>query len=173
MDLVIWAKTLLTVHRYHERMIKALSVLVQKRALASIHSGAENQAFTVTSDILKMLERKENLATLSMLTGKALAAIHPQSAQLLMRCFFDEIGKEKLAHEFGFCERTIYRKINSALCEFCSYISSLGYNCENLCKICASEKWITSTYDWVKEDAIHKNATKLMPIQKRLERQFS
>lgn len=172
MDLIIWVKTLLTVQKYHGRMIGALGAIVQKRALASMHNGTENDVLTASNDILKMLKRKENLATLSLLTNKALASIQSDSAGFLVRSFFDGISKEQIAKESGVCERTIYRKINTALQEFSSYISGLGYSSQNLNKICGTEQWIMSTYDFLKHDSIQKNAHGFTPSLKEIERQL-
>ncbi|MFA6860415.1 MAG: hypothetical protein WCR30_03405 [Clostridia bacterium] len=176
MDLIIWAKTLLTVQKYQKRVIGALGEIVKKRALASINNGAENHAMSVSNEILKLLERKDNLSGLYALTNMALASIKEESAKILIRSFFDEVQKEKIASEFGFCERTAYRKIGNALSEFSSFIESKGFNCENLFKLCKTEDWILNTYKWIETDTNAKNSKAPFSIinvlSKKQDRQF-
>ena len=145
-----WSKTVLGVYRYLPRVSNAFDRLVKTRAYNSGYVSSNssfNDVFNVTTAILDLTERKITLINLKLIIEKALKMIDKNYARLLIYKYIDGKKSTEIAEKFGFCLRTYFRKINSALTSFSKALTRLGYGDEKLFKMLKNEKWILDVYN--------------------------
>ena len=141
-----WARTMLTVYSYLDRVAGAIDKIVQKRALNSFYytsaTSGYNDIVTVSDDILALTERKVNLINMKVICQKALKKIKPEYAKLLILTFIDKRTTSETAKLLKISNRTYFRKITLALNSFEKEIKNMGYTDEKLDKIYENEGWI-------------------------------
>ena len=143
MNFTLTAKTLLTAQRYHKRMIGALTEMINDKAKNSFNSRIDTM--NIYDRIFELMEKKKNLMFLYCLTNEILSEIDEISAQILIRIFMDDVSKENVAEEFNYSERSIYRKIQEALNEFCLCIDARGYR-EKVEEIILNTEYLYKTH---------------------------
>ncbi|MCK9574961.1 MAG: sigma factor-like helix-turn-helix DNA-binding protein [Clostridia bacterium] len=143
MELKVWAKTLLTVYKYLEKIAGTIDKLVVDKSLNTI----SDDAFNVANEILKLTERKITLINLKVLIESALSKLSEQKSKLLILKFFDCLTCEDTAKLEGISIRTYFRHIDNALTTFTSELKLLGLDENYIDYNFKHEKWLYSLYN--------------------------
>lgn len=142
----IWAKTLLTIYRYLERMAGAIDKMIETRALGSMNvSGAnysENNILSLSEKIINLSERKVKLINIKILIEDSLEKCGKSYARLLIGKYLDECTNTDLCEKFGLSHRTFFRRLSDAERRFESAMESFGFNSNRLDEYLAGEQWI-------------------------------
>ena len=145
-----WSKTLLGVYRYLPRVTYAFDKIVKTRAYNSFYGSSNNPGFNdvmnISNAILDLTERKISLINLKLITEKALKSMDTDLARILILKFIDGKKSVEIAEKFGFCLRTFFRKINTALISFKKALNRIGYDDVKLFDMLKKEKWILEVY---------------------------
>ena len=150
MENINWSKTVLGVYRYLPRVTYAFDKIVKTRAYNSFYGSSNNPGFNdvmnISNAILDLTERKITLINLKLIVEKALKSINSELAKILVLKFIDGKKSTEIAEKFGFCLRTFFRKINTALVSFKKALNRLGYDDLKLFDMLKNEKWILEVY---------------------------
>ena len=92
MTLKIWARTLLTVQKYLERICNSIDACIEKKAMASSFVNSKNMynndCASVADWIINMSERKKQLINLNVICISALKGIERNFAKILALKYF-------------------------------------------------------------------------------------
>ncbi|MGI5842171.1 MAG: hypothetical protein ACOX6H_02630 [Christensenellales bacterium] len=120
--MLVWAKTLLSVYRYLDRVADAIDKIVFSRAINSFYTSGSNLAFnsveSVTDDILNLTERKVNLINLKLIIKECLENTKPDLTPYLIANLIEGKTCFECVSIFNVSLRTYFRKINLALESF-------------------------------------------------------
>jgi len=152
MELKVWAKTLLTVYRYLEKIAGTIDKLVIDKGLSS----TSDDAFNVASEILKLTERKITLINIKVLIESALSKLPKQKSKLLILKFFDCLSCEDTAKLENISIRTYFRHIDNALTTFALELKLLGLDENYVSYNFKREKWLFSLYNRLLTQEINK-----------------
>ena len=145
-----WAKTLLYVYKYLNRITDGIDKLVDRSALNSFYycnnNQRDNTVLSVTNKIIQLIERKKRLVNIKVLVDKCLLSCDQLCGQLLVEKYIDNDISEVIAERHNINIRTYFRKLESAEKNFYSNMVKLGYNAEKIEKYLAEEKWIIEVY---------------------------
>ena len=148
---LIWAKTLLSVYRYFQRIAGALDKVILQSGMnctsVCLQNFFQNNAFAVSNKIIELSQRKVTIINLKILTEDVLSEINQQDAQILIEKFVEGKKAKALAENFDISLRTIFRKIDCALGSFASRMTAKGFSHAKLCKMCEKEAWINSVFE--------------------------
>lgn len=148
-EIIVWAKTILSVYRYLEKMANAIDKIVQTKALNSFFvSGANcayNNALTISQDIINLTERKVSLINLKVITEKALELTKPEYARLLILNYIEKRTCYECSDSLKISLRTYFRKMPLALKSFGSALIRLGFDEKYIENLLKSEQWILET----------------------------
>lgn len=150
MTLKIWARTLLTVQKYLERICKSIDACIEKKALASSFVNSKNiyknNCASVADWIIDMTERKKQLINLNVICLDALKGIDRTFAKILALKYFDRMSSLDIANVMQLSERTYFRKLNNAHDSFESWLAVHGFDSKYFEKNFSGEGWITEVY---------------------------
>ena len=146
-----WSKTILGVYKYLPRVTLAFDKLVKSRAYnssaTSLYNLAFNDIMNVANSIINLTQRKNNLINLKVIIDKTLKSIDLTSARILIYKYFDNKKSADIAKMLNVCNRTYFRKVNSALTHFTYALARQGYDSFKLFQMLKNEKWIMSVYN--------------------------
>ena len=146
----VWAKTILTVYRYLERICDSIDKMVENKALASFYvcsnNFANNNILNVADKLIALSERKKTLINLKVLTCDALKNCDSLNAQLLIEKYFEGDKSCDIAKRHNIPERSYFRKLTYAEHDFLVQVAKLGYSENKLNSFLVKEKWITEVY---------------------------
>lgn len=163
MTLKIWARTLLTIQKYLERICNSIDSCIEKKALASSFVNSknayQNNCASVADWIINMSDRKRKLINLNVICIKALKSLDRDFAKILALKYFDRMSSSDIAKTLGLSERTYFRRLNNAQDSFESYLAVNGFNAEYFSKEFSNEGWILEVY-YETERLYNNNLTK-------------
>ena len=146
-----WARTILTVYRYLERIAGAIDKIIMQRARGSSNIVGQNYFYnntlTISERLIDLSERKVTLINLKVLVEDALAEMDEKDAQTLIEKYVDGLKNKDLAESLGVGLRTIFRRIEKAELAFKGKIVSKGYNDIKLKNMLKDELWINNAYN--------------------------
>ena len=146
-----WSKTILGVYKYLPRVTLAFDKLVKSRAYnssaTSLYNLAFNDIMNVANSIINLTQRKNNLINLKVIIDKTLKSIDSTSARILIYKYFDNKKSAEIAKMLNVCNRTYFRKVNSALTHFTCALAKQGYDSFKLFQMLKNEKWIMLVYN--------------------------
>lgn len=144
-----WAKTILYVHRYLERITDGIDKLVEREAINSYYynSMRENDVTKVANKIIELTERKKRLINLRVLTNTCLKSILPIYSQILIGRYINEENCTSLASRLGLKERTFFRRLSLAEESFTKALAREGYDENSMGEFLKGERWIFDVYE--------------------------
>lgn len=150
MELKVWAKTILTVQKYLERVTYAIDSMIYKEALGSAYVSSKNltkqSALSVSESIINLSDRKVNLINLNVICVKALKGIDRISAKLLILKHIENRTSSEIAQILDISDRTYFRKLNKAYDNIGTWLEDNGFNSEYFHKNFGNEGWIMEAY---------------------------
>ncbi len=151
-----WAKTLLYVYKYLDRVSEGIDKLVMQNALNSFYvrgeRKAENECMAVVKRINELSMRKSRLINIKVLADKSLCAIEKNLAQILIEKYMDNDDADMIAKRHNFNVRTYFRKLYQAEVNFSQAMARMGFNEERLLKYLEHENWIIEVYEKFKNE---------------------
>lgn len=149
-DKILWAKTLLSVYRYLERITGAIDKIIMKRALGSANISGQNfyknNVLSISNKIIDLSQRKVNLINLKVLIDQTLTEIPNEDAVMLIEKYFDGVKARELVEIHNISMRTVFRKLDSSLLSFANKLSFKGYSPAKLQNWLSNEQWILNSY---------------------------
>ncbi len=144
-----WAKTILYVHKYLERITEGIDKLVEREAMNSYYfsSTRENDVAKVANKIIELTERKKRLINIKVLTENCLKSIDNLQARILIGKYINEEPCEILAQRLNLAERTFFRKLKEAEESFSKALCRYGFNDEKISSYLKGESWIIDVYE--------------------------
>ena len=150
-----WARTILIVYNYLERVTGAIDKIVKQRAVNSFYynstSCGYNDVQNVTKDILSLTERKINLINLKVICEDALSKIKTEYAKLLIFTFIEKKKTTEVAQMLKISQRSYFRKLDLALQAFYKELVNMGYDENRLNDLYSKEGWILEVKDKTKD----------------------
>lgn len=150
----VWAKTILSVYKYLDRVVGAIDKLVREEAFNSFYYSGVNQykngTIDVANRIIEMSERKVRLVNLKVLADKALQECNRGSAQILIQKYMDGESSQEIAQRHNLNIRTYFRHLINAEENFAALLAKEGFDDKKLCSYLAGERWIMEVYDNLK-----------------------
>lgn len=147
----VWAKTLLGVYRYLERIAGAIDKIVEKTGLGSANICGQNyfynNIFAVSQKMIDLSERKVTLINLKILVEETLKKIPAEDAEILIEKFFDGVKIRELVERHDISMRTAFRKLEGATKSFASVLVAKGFDDERLKDMLKNEHWIMQVYE--------------------------
>lgn len=137
-----WAKTLLYVYKYLDRVCDGIDSLVDQNALGSFHYRSENEVHSVTDRIVNLIERKAKLVNIKVLVDTCLLKSDKFNAQLLIERYIDDDCSENIAKRHQLNIRTYFRKLVQAESSFSILMLREGFDDIKLKEYLSCEKWI-------------------------------
>ncbi len=151
MELKVWAKTMLTVQRYLEKVTKALDHVIYKKAIASMFVNSKNiheyNGESVSKFIINVMDSKINLINLNTICINGLKKIDKTCAKILILKHVDGKTSAEIAKLLGLSDRTYFRRLNKAYDEFEKYLKNNNFTEEYFMKKYSSEGWIMEVYE--------------------------
>ena len=151
-----WAKTILYIYKYLERVTEGIDKLVSQNALNSYYycgeSQIENGVLSVAERIINLSARKARLINIKVLADKALMKCKKENAQILIERYMDNDMAEIIAQNHNLNIRTYFRRLYQAEVEFCSAMAQLGFSDKYLKEYLKNEKWILEVYENFKNE---------------------
>lgn len=147
---ILWAKTILSVYRYLERISNAIDKIVKRSAFASGFLTQQNYYYnnvlSISQKIIDLSQRKITLINLKVLVDEVLKTISKKDAQILIERYIDGEKCKDIAQRHNLSMRTVFRRIESAETSFSKTLKMKGY-CESKLNIfLKDEKWITNVF---------------------------
>ncbi len=146
-----WAKTLLSVYRYLERIADAIDKIVEKTGLGSANICGQNffynNIFTVSQKMIDLSERKVTLINTKILVEETLKKIDQEDAEFLIEKFFDGVKTRELVERHEISMRTAFRKVESAIKSFASALVVKGFDDKRLESMLKDEHWIMLVHE--------------------------
>ena len=147
----VWARTILSVYRYLERIAGAIDKIIMQKALSSANicgqNYYQNNVYTLSQNLIDLSERKVTLINLKILTENTLSKIDKDDANILIEKFFDGVKSKDIASRHEFSMRTVFRRIDSAVQKFAKTLSMQGYGDLALQNMLKDENWILCVYN--------------------------
>lgn len=141
-----WAKTILNIYRYLERVSNAIDKIVISRATNSFYTSGSNLSFNdignVSNDILNLTERKIILINLRIIIENALVNTNKDYVKYLILNFVEKRSCYESARILNVSLRTYFRKLNLALTSFEKALIRNGYDIEYFEQKLSNESWI-------------------------------
>ena len=144
-----WAKTILYVHKYLERITEGIDKLVEREAMNSYYynSTRDNDVAKVANRIIELTERKKRLINLKVLIEKGLKDISSVQSQILIARYINQQPCESIAERFEMPMRTFFRRLAQSEDSFSNTLSRYGFNEEKLTDYLKGENWIFDVYE--------------------------
>lgn len=146
----VWAKTILTVYKFIERICGAIDKLVENKAMASFYvcssSFASSSIINVADKIIELSERKKVLINLKVLTLNALKKCDALDAKILIEKYIEGNSPAEISARYNLPLRSYFRKVNLAENHLTRAFEKLGYSETRLSEYLANEKWILDVY---------------------------
>ena len=152
---LLWAKTLLSVYRYLERLCGSIDKIINKTGLSSINVNSQtfyyNNVYSIAQRIIDLSHRKVTMINLKLMIESILQKMRPNEASCLIERYVDGAKRRVMAEHEGVSMRTIFRRIERAEESFAIILFAKGYTEEKLNKMLRSEQWIHNVYNRLAE----------------------
>lgn len=152
----VLARTILTAHRYLERICDAIDRLVEANAVNSFYvtgtTFMENSIMVVADKLIELGERKKTLINLKVLIESALERLDEGSCSLLMEKYMEHGTAKEFAKSHDVSLRTYFRKLTGAESALMEKIAFLGYDERKLMEMLKGEKWILDIYERLEDN---------------------
>lgn len=152
---IIWAKTLLSVYRYLERISGAIDKIILQNGLGSgkfsYFNYFQNNTASVAQRIIDLSERKVTLINLKVLVEDTLREIGQKDAEILIQRFFDGVKFKDIVESQGISLRTVFRRVDNAVKVFSNKLVVKGFNADKLGSMLEKEGWINCVYERLSE----------------------
>lgn len=140
-----WAKTLLTTNSYLDTICGAIDKMVQSSCVASI--GYNTDTMQIANKVIALSERKKFFVNLRVLINTILKNIPSQSAKILTLKYVDHLKSDLCCELLKLPQRTYFRKLSNAICDFAFELKKMGYGEDRLFSMFKNELWILETFD--------------------------
>ncbi|MBO4412558.1 MAG: DUF1492 domain-containing protein [Clostridia bacterium] len=151
MNTKTWAKTVLTVQKYLDRVCASIDECISKKSTAAFNVNTKNiyknDCFCVANYMIDLIDRKKSLINLRVICNNALKSIDRLSAKILVLKFIDRMPSATIAKLLNLSERTYFRKLNAAYENFEDYLIQNGFDAEYFENSYVNEGWIMDVYD--------------------------
>ena len=152
---LLWAKTLLSVYRYLERLCGSIDKIINRTGLSSINVNSQtfyyNNVYSITQRIIDLSHRKVTLINLKLLIEDILQKMRPCEAKCLISRYVDGTKRRVMAEHEAVSLRTIFRRIERAEASFSKILLAKGYDEVKICKMLIDEQWIHNVYSRIAE----------------------
>ena len=152
---LLWAKTLLSVYRYLERLCGSIDKIINRTGLSSINVNSQtfyyNNVYSITQRIIDLSHRKVTMINLKLLIEDILQKMRPNEASCLILRYVDGAKRRVMAEHEGVSIRTIFRKIERAEESFFKILTIKGYDDKKIEKMLKDEQWIKNVYNRLAE----------------------
>ena len=146
-----WAKTLLGVYKYLDRIAGAIDKVFEKRAKNSFYSSTKNisynSAYNLTSNLLSLIESKVKVINLNILISNCLLSMPRNLAKILIFKYIDNKNSVEISEILNISQRTYFRKLNDALISFRAELLKNGFCDNKLYETLKSENWIMEVFE--------------------------
>ena len=146
----VWAKTLLCVYRYLERIAGAIDKIIMRSALNSANIIGQNyfynNVYTISQKLIDLSERKVTLINLKLLIEQTLGKMHQTDAQILIDKYVDGVKTKDIVERHNLSTRTAFRRIDSALKNFSWHLKLDGYSADVLEEMLKNEHWLNNVH---------------------------
>lgn len=140
-----WAKTLLNINSYLDRICDAIDKNVEHCTKDSARSHFGTNYFA--DRIIGLIQRKKFFINIRVLINTVLKNIPKESAKILTIKFIDHIKTEDAIKLLEMPYRTYFRKINKAIENFAFELKRQGYDETKLFEIFKNEYWVLEVFD--------------------------
>ena len=140
-----WAKTLLNINSYLDRICEAIDKNVMSCSMNSAHSQMGTDYFA--DRIIKLVERKKFMINIRVLINNTLKNISLENAKILTIKFVDHIKTDTACKLLDMPYRTYFRKVDKAISQFAFELKKQGYDESMLYQIFKNEFWVLEVFD--------------------------
>ncbi len=151
----IWAKTLLTIYRYLERIAQGIDNQIDKIAENSFYvtgrNFLSNSTSVVANNIIDLSERKVLLINTKVLIEDTLEMCGQDLAQILIQKYIDGDKAREISERYQMSNRTYFRKLDEGLRQFSIMLTRKGYTDTKLLSLLKTEDWIMIFYEQINE----------------------
>ena len=140
-----WAKTLLTTNSYLDAICGAIDKMVASSCVESASFGADT--ISIANKVIALSERKKFFVNTRVLINNVLNNIPKQSAKILTLRYVDHMKSDLICNLLNMPQRTYFRKISKAICDFAFELKKLGFDEEKLFLMFKNELWILEIFD--------------------------
>ncbi len=152
---LVWAKTILSVYRYLERICDAIDNIVMQSALGSFSIVGQdysfNNVYSISQKIIDYSQRKITLINLKVLIEDVLQEISSADAKILIERYVEGAKRREMAEKFNVGLRTVYRKIDHAEQAFVKKMRLKGYGAFKMQEFLKDELWIKNAYHAIED----------------------
>lgn len=134
--------------------IEALIRRIAVYSYSGISMRRHKTTFQQASDIIALIEKKNDLLWLKDIIGKTLGRLADKQKLLARRAFFEKKSKEEIMEEMNLTKRTLYRRLHALLVSFAKNLALGQFDREWFEEECLKQSWIKN---------IHRRETKLLP----------
>ena len=148
----IWAKTLLSVYKYLDKIAGALDELIRKKCIYSSFASNRQDIFSQTDGVISLMNRKIHIINLKVITEQALAGLKLSDRKIIMLSYVDGVKCKDVANILKMPMRTYFRAKSKAVNSFANALIRLGYTDAKLQEKYGSEHWLNKVYASAKEN---------------------
>ena len=157
-----YIKALLKIKRNLPNIINILDKLIERKASmlfpsTSIQTSNFNQTYNQVEKVISLTERKDKLLNLNIISEKILECLSPADKKLLILKYTHRNKISEISKEINITERSVYRKINSAINKISEYMLNKNWTISFLDNQIGEESWIIDIIEEVEnEDIVNK-----------------
>ena len=155
---VNWAKCVIMSYRYLERMCGAIDKQIEMLATRSYISSSAweqlNSVHNVSKKIIDLSQKKIDYINLKVLTEKILESMNKNLSKILILKHIKNVKASEISAVLKITDRTLFRKINSALEEFAKFMLKFGFSYEKMEIMHIKDDFIGSIYNRIVNDNI-------------------
>jgi len=146
-----WAKTLLTIYKYLERITGAIDKIILQSAINSSNICGQNYYYNnihaISDKIINLSERKVLLINLKVLVDEILQSLPEKESVLLIGKFVEGFKCKEMVIQYDVSLRNMFRKIDGAVKMFSNKLNKMGFNDSKLSKMLKDEGWILNCHE--------------------------
>lgn len=157
-DLFAYIKVLLRAYKSIPNIISILDKIIEKRATTIIPTssiyGGKFSTYGEIDHVINLADRKDKLINLYVMTGEMLSCLENQDKKLLTLKYVKMLTSEEIASALNITERTIFRRVNSALNKLAISLLKKNWTSQFIKSQMGDEPWLNEIYEKVKNDEI-------------------
>lgn len=155
-NLTIIARTLLISYKYLEQLCNTIDRMVEKQATSSYYNFGSfvqnSDILNVSKNLYKLMNKKIDYINIKVIVDKALKEMPKRKAKYLILRYIQNMSLAEIANLFSISERTLFRRLNAILDDFCEKLENLGYTGEKLELMFMEDYFINSIFTSVQKD---------------------
>lgn len=152
MELLTWAKTMLSMYKYLDIIGDTIDELVKKEALGSFGKYGYGNTIDSYNRIINLNARKVTLINLKVLVEDVTDRLSDKYARLIQLHFFENFKSNNVASAMNISIRTFFRRKNQCISKFANTLKMLGYTDEKLSKMFEKEMWFMNALQYNSEE---------------------